>query len=92
MATIHGVYTLSNESATRLTPIGIHSSMDITIQNVNNSGYVYVGGQGVTSENYGYRLMPNHAISWELPERDELYAISSEDGMKIAVLRTSLEK
>ena len=92
MSTIHNLYTLSNSEATRLTPIGMHSGMDITIQNVNASGYIYIGGEGVTSSNYGYRIMPNHAVSWELPERDELYAISSAPDMKAAILKTSLEK
>lgn len=92
MATIHNLYTLSSSEATRLTPLGMHSSMDITIQNVDNTAYVYIGGEGVNVLNYGYRIAPGHAISWELPERDELYAITDDNGSKIAVLKTSLEK
>lgn len=92
MATIHNLYTLSNSDAIRLTPLGMHSSMDITLQNVDDSAYVYVGGEGVTSSSYGYRIAPGHAISWELPERDELYAISDTNQSKLAVLKTSLEK
>lgn len=92
MATIHNLYTLSNSEATRLTPLGIHSSMDVTIQNVDDTAYVYIGGEGVTALNYGYRIAPGHAISWELPERDELYAITDTNLSKIAVLKTSLEK
>lgn len=92
MATSHNLYTLSNAEATRLTPIGIHSGMDITIQNVDNTAYVYVGGEGVTSSNYGYRIAPGHAISWELPEKDSLYAVSDTNNSNLAVLKTSLEK
>lgn len=92
MATIHNLYTLSNSEATRLTPIGIHSGMDITIQNVDATAYVFVGGEGVTAANYGYRIAPGHAISWELPEKDALYAITDVNGSKAAVLKTSLEK
>jgi hypothetical protein len=66
--------------------------MDITIQNIDDRAYVYIGGNGVTILNYGYRIAPGHAISWELPERDELYAISDTNESKIAVLKTSLEK
>lgn len=92
MATTHNLYTLSNSTATRLTPLGMHSGMDITLQNVNDTAYVYVGGEGVTSSNYGYRIAPGHAISWELPEKDALYAISDTDSSSLAVLKTSLEK
>ncbi len=92
MSTIHNLYTLSNTVATRLTPLGMHSGMDITLQNVDATAYVYVGGEGVTSANYGYRIAPGHAISWELPEKDALYAVSDTNNSKLAVLKTSLEK
>jgi hypothetical protein len=92
MATSHNLFTLSNATATRLTPVGIHSGMDITLQNVHDTAYVYVGGEGVTSSNYGYRIAPGHAISWELPEKDSLYAITDTNSSKLAVLKTSLEK
>ena len=89
--TLHSLTTLSNTSATRLTPNGLHSGMDITIQNVHESAYVYIGGEGVTSLNYGYRISPNNAWSIELPSRDSLYAISSVNDSKVAVLKTSLD-
>lgn len=90
--TLHTVYTLSDTSATRITPHLIHSGMDITIQNINATGFVYVGGEGVTTSNYGYRIMPNHAISFELPGYDELYLIASANGLQAAVIKINLEK
>lgn len=90
--TQHALTTLSNTSATRLTPNGLHSGLDITLQNVNDSGYIYVGGSAETSStDYGFRILPNHSISFELPTVDALYAIASELNMKIAIIQTSLE-
>jgi len=89
--TQHALTTLSSTSATRLTPIGIHSGMDITIQNVHATAVVYIGGIGVTSSNYGYRIYPSSAWSVELSGQDALYAISSVNGSQVAVLQTSLE-
>jgi len=89
--TIHALTTLSNTSATRLTPIGLHSGMDVTIQNIHASAYLYIGGEGVTSSNYGYRISPNQAWSIELSGRDALYAITDTNGSQVAVLKTSLE-
>lgn len=90
--TQHSLTTLSSTSATRLTPIGLHSGLDITLQNVNASGYVYVGGSSETSStNYGFRILPNHSISFELPSVDALYAVASEPAMKLAIIQTSLE-
>jgi hypothetical protein len=88
---IHQIFSLSSGEDTRITPRGTHSGMDITIQNINDSGYVYIGGEGVTEENFGFRLMPNHSWSIELPGIDSLYAIAENDGAKIAILRTNLE-
>jgi hypothetical protein len=65
--------------------------MDITIQNVDASAYVYVGGEGVTTSSYGYRLNPGTAISFELPGKDALYAITDTDESQVAVLKTNLE-
>ena len=65
--------------------------MDITIQNVHASAIVYIGGAGVSSSSYGYRLLPGTAISFELPGKDSLYAISGTNGTQVAVMRTGLE-
>ena len=89
--TSHALTTLSNSTATRLTPSGIHSGLDITIQNVHASAYVYVGGEGVTTSSYGYRLSPGSAISFELPGRDALYATTDTNNSQVAIIKTSLE-
>jgi hypothetical protein len=87
----HEIVALSNTTATRITPPGLHSGMDITLQNVNETGYVYVGAEGVTSSSYGYKLFPNSAISFELAGSDALYAIGSTSGLDLAVLKVELE-
>lgn len=87
----HNIYTLSSSSATSLTPPGTHSGMDITVQNNNNDGYIYIGAEGVTTTNYGMRILPEHAVSLELPGNDALYAVSASTGMTAAVFKTDLE-
>ena len=87
----HEIVNLSTTVAVRLTPLGTHSGMDITLQNVNSSGYVYVGAEDVTSSSYGFRILPNHSISFELAGLDSLYAIASSADMDLAVLRIDLE-
>jgi hypothetical protein len=89
--TQHSLTTLSSTTATRLTPNGTHTGLDITIQNVHASAIVYIGGEGVTSSNYGYRLSPDTAWAVELAGKDALYAITNTNGSSVAVLTTSLE-
>ncbi len=92
MATNHNLFTLSSTVATRLTPNGLHSGMDITLQNVNDNGYIYVGNESVSTTSYGYRIAPNTAISFELPGTDFLYAVAQTNGLKLAAIQINLEK
>ena len=89
---VHNLINLSNTESLLLSPNGRHSGVDITIQNVNASGYIYIGSNNsVSSTDYGYRISPNHAISFELPGTDALYAIGSTTDLKAAVMMTNLE-
>lgn len=88
--TQHSLTTLSNSTATRLTPDGQHSGLDLTIQNVHASAMVYIGGEGVTSSDYGYRISPNNAISFSLLSNDAMYAITDTNGSKVAVLKAGI--
>jgi hypothetical protein len=89
--TTHNLATLSNNTSTRLTPNGVHSGMDITIQNTDADAYVYLGGEGVSSLDFGYRLSPGAAWSIELPGRDAIYAISDTNETVVALMSVSLE-
>jgi hypothetical protein len=91
MPTQQNLYTLSDTTATLVSPYGTHSGVDITIQNVNSSGYIYVGNENVSDTAYGFRILPNHAISFELGGKDSLYLVSSVDNMQAAVVMIALE-
>ena len=58
MATYHDLLTLSDTTATELTPGANHSGLDVTIQNVDDTAIVYIGGAGVTASDYGFKLTP----------------------------------
>jgi hypothetical protein len=89
--TTHIIHALSDSTATRLTPNGVHSGMDITIQNTDSTAIVFIGGEGVTSSSFGYLLNPGQAWSAELPGKDALYAISDTNESVVAVLQLGLE-
>lgn len=89
--TTHSNPTLYTSEPTRLSPAGVHSGVDITVQNLSETSYVYLGGENVDVENFGYRLAPGAAWSVELPGTDALYAVGDTNGVYIAVLQTGLE-
>ena len=91
MATQHGLTALSNVTATLVTTPGIHSGADVTIQNVDETAIVYLGGEGVTSTDYGFKLTAGAAWSVELSGNDHIYAISDTNASEVAVLKVNLE-
>lgn len=91
MATEHGLTTLSNSTATLVTTSGIHSGADVTIQNIDDAATVYLGGEGVTTTDYGYKLVAGGVWSVELSGNDHIYAISDTNASQVAVLKVNLE-
>lgn len=89
---IHANYTLTPGTPLRVSPPGVSSGEDITIQNTHGSAIVYVGGETVSDSSYGFRLSPGRAISFELPGNDSLYVASPTEGATIAVLSVGLER
>lgn len=90
--TTHNLITLPTaNTAVRLTPAGLHSGMDITIQNVNDTATLYLGGEGVTASNYGFKIDAGQAFSVELPGKDAIYAVSDENNAEAATLSFGLE-
>ena len=90
--TTHNIVTVGTEESVRISPNGTHSGLDITIQNINETGYIYVGGEGVTTSSYGYRISPNSAISFELPGYDALYIVGSASDRQAAIITMGLEE
>lgn len=92
MATFHELLTLSDTTATEVTPGPNHSGVDVTIQNVHETAYVYVGGEGVTAADYGFRIYPGAGVSFEVNPRDRLYVISDTADSQAALIRIFLEE
>lgn len=89
----HGLITLSDSAPTQLLIPSGHNNLYMsswTIQNVDNSATVYIGSATVASNDYGFRLAPGASFSAErMPMGAGLYAISTANGSKVAMLRIS---
>ena len=88
--TIHRLL-LIDDSPQLVSPLGTHSGVDITIQNLSTVDYIYIGGEGVSVSDFGYRISPNTAFSIELPGTDALYAVTGGISVQSAILMTNLE-
>lgn len=91
MAVVHNIVTLSSTTPVAVSVTGNHAGRDITIQNISDTSYVYLGGPNVSISNYGYRISPLGAWSVELRREEVLYAVSSTSSSQVAVLQLGLE-
>lgn len=96
----HAMVTLSNATATLVTsngtdPDGWNESQykpypitNISVQNVDEDASVYLGDATVTALSYGIVLGPGAVVVLDNVNRNvPLYAISSVNGSKVAVMR-----
>jgi hypothetical protein len=91
MAVTHNLVTLNNSTQTAVSVTGDHSGRDITIQNISDTATIYIGGDGVSTSNYGYRILPGAAWSVELRFGEVIYAVSSASSSQAAVIQLGLE-
>lgn len=87
MQTRHKILTLSTTTPVALTyEDNVQSSYTLVIQNNNDSGYIYIGSNSVSSSSYGYKIFPGQAFTVELSAFNRLYAVCSTNSMTAAIL------
>jgi hypothetical protein len=89
MAITHEMFEIDSSQAVAITPL-THAGRDVTIQNLDPSAELYIGGPNVSTTNFGYMIAPNSAWSIELRKDEVIYAIASA-GTPVAVLSAGLE-
>lgn len=62
----------------------INNPNSISIQNLSDSGYAYLGNESVTSSSYGHKLFPGQSFSIDLSPYDKIWAVG-DSGVTIAV-------
>lgn len=85
----HQVIDLGNPTAVELfIPEPVKTSYTISIQNVNDVGYVYIGNRNVTQTEYGFKIYPGQAFAIELPASQAagIWGVGSQPGLKVAIL------
>ena len=67
----HGTKTVTSSAAV----LGALFISKVIISNNNASGVAYLGGSGVTTSSYGYKLNPQMAIELEVDNLNDIYVI-----------------
>lgn len=90
--TTHNVYTLTTaNTAYQIIAADGGNGDDVTIQNNNATGDLLIGAAGITTSSYGFKLVPNAAISFELDGKDSIWAVSSTAGVAANIMSVKLE-
>ena len=63
----------------------IHSTNTLSIQNIMDTGYAYLGNENVSLSNFGHKLYPGQSFTVELSSSDNIYAIG-DAGVQVAVM------
>ena len=56
----------------------------MSIQNVANVGFAYLGAEGVTSSDFGIKLFPGQIYTIELAPSDDIWAVG-DSGVSVAI-------
>lgn len=92
MATVHETVTLTvAETAYEIIPELGGNGKDITIQNNNASAIILIGGAGVTVTDFGFKLIPGSAISFNLDPKENVYAVSATAGATVNIMKMNPE-
>lgn len=92
MATVHETFTLTDSgTAYEIIPELGGNGKDITIQNNNASAAVFIGGVGVTTSDYGFKLVPGAAISFNLDPKENVWAVSATSAATVNIMRMNPE-
>jgi len=89
MSIAHAIVSVGT-SATLLTVATAGGGKDgstILIQNPAGGQAVFIGGAGVTSSSYGYKLAIDSDMSIELNQDEAVYGVVASSTQSVAVLR-----
>lgn len=89
----HRTQLITTSEPVRITPNGLHSGMDITIQNLSETNDVYVGGNASmdTETDFGHLIYPTASFGIELPPNDAIYLMSKNGNARVAIFEAGLE-
>lgn len=74
-----------NGTPVDLTYTGVIDPLTVlSVQNIMDSGYAYLGGENVSINNYGHKLYPGQSFTIELAPNDKLFAVG-DSGVSVAI-------
>lgn len=80
----HRIVALNGTAQNLVVREATDSRNTLSIQNVANIGFAYLGNSTVTTTNYGYKLFPGQSFIIEMASSDDIYAVG-DSGVSVAI-------
>ena len=93
MVVTYQVITLSSASATAISLESnelVEHDIELYVQNISDTAYVYIGDSSVTNNSFGMRLGPNDSMTFDYrgyDNRPTFYGVSSQNNSTVSVYR-----
>ena len=81
----HKIASLDATPQNLVTRETVHSLNTLSVQNISDVGFAYLGSENVTTSDFGYKLYPGQSFIIELSYGDNIYAVG-DVGVQVAVL------
>lgn len=80
----HKVQTLNSAPVNLVAKEATDAMSSLSIQNVSNIGFAYLGNESVTPSDFGIKLFPGQIYTIELSSSDNIWAVG-DTGVQIAI-------
>jgi hypothetical protein len=92
MSLSHQLVTLNTTTPTILTIAPANEpeysrELTVSIQNLDSTNFVLLGGSNVSTSSYGFRIDPGQTFTATLSPTDDLYAVSHSGTPQVGVIR-----
>lgn len=84
MKSRHKIQSLSSTAVNLVVREIADARNSMSIQNISNTGFAYIGASGVTTTDFGIKLFPGQIYTIELASSDDIWAVG-DAGVQVAV-------
>lgn len=80
----HKIQSLNSTAVNLVVRENTDAVNSMSIQNVSNVGFAYLGNESVTTTNFGIKLFPGQIYTIELAPSDNIWA-AGDSGVQVAI-------
>ena len=84
MKSRHKIHSLNSTAVNLVVREATDARNSMSIQNISNTGFAYLGANGVTTTDFGIKLFPGQIYTIEFASSDDIWAVG-DSGVQMAI-------